>query len=105
MTSTTGAVLYSAIENFLKEIGVDIRNCIGFSSDGASNVCGVHNSVLSRLREVNPRMIFVKCTCHSLALCCEHAFKKSLPANLDFFISEVARWFKLSSLRREEFSL
>lgn len=47
--------------NFLKKHRVDIRNCIGFSIDGANNVCGAHNSVLSRLRKVNPKIIFVKC--------------------------------------------
>lgn len=102
VTVTTGEALYEAIINYLEGINIDICNCIGFSSDGANNVCGVNNSVLSRLREKVPKIIFVKCTCHSLALCCEHAFKK-LPANLDYLLSETARWFKLSSLRKEQF--
>lgn len=102
VTVTTGAALYEAIINYLKDNDIDICNCIGFSSDGANNVCGVNNSVLSRLREKVPKVIYVKCTCHSLALCCEYAFKK-LPSNLDYFLSEVARWFKLSSLRKEQF--
>ena len=65
-------------------------------------MCVAEKTLLSRLREVVPKIIFVKCTCHSLALCCEYAFKK-LPSNLEYLISEIARWFKLSSLRREEF--
>ena len=100
VTVTTEAALYEAIINYLKDNDIDICSCIGFSSDDANNVCGVNNSVLSRLREKVPNVIFVKCTCHNLALCCEHAFKK-LPANLDYLLSERARWFKLSSLRKE----
>lgn len=49
VTVTTGAALYVAIINYLKDNDIDICNCIGFSSDGANNVCGVNNSVLSRL--------------------------------------------------------
>lgn len=88
--------------NYLRDNDIDICSCTGFSSDGANNVCGVNNSVLSTLGEKVSNVIFVKCTCHSLALCCEHAFKK-LPANLDYLLSEIARWFKLSSLRKEQF--
>lgn len=81
---------------------MDLANCIGFSSDGASNVCGAYNSVLSRLKNVSPGVIFIKCTCHSLALCAEYAFKK-LPSCLEYMLAEVARWFKCSTLRREDF--
>lgn len=102
ITSATGEALFKVISDLFAEIDVSLANCIGFASDGANNVCGVHNSVLSRLKQVTPHVIFVKCTCHSLALCAEHAFKK-LPSNLEFLLAEVARWFKCSTLRREEF--
>ena len=45
VTSATGEVLFNAISSYLKRIDVDIGNCIGFSSDGDSNVCGRKNSV------------------------------------------------------------
>ena len=44
--STTGASLFYAIENFFKCNNIDLKNCIAFSSDRASNLCGIHNSVL-----------------------------------------------------------
>lgn len=102
VVSTTGANLFAAIEDYFNINNIDMKNCIGFSSDGASNVCGKHNSVLSRLKEKNENIVFIKCTCHSLALCCEYASKK-LPSNLDFLIVEIARWFKCSSIRQTEF--
>jgi|SRR5215469_2231052 len=100
--STTGENLFNEIENYLRTYNIDLKDCIGFSSDGANNVCGAYNSVLSRLKEKNQNLIFIKCTCHSLALCCEYANKK-LPSNIDFLISEIARWFKFSSLRQAQF--
>ena len=60
--STTGANLFSAIERFFKSNNIDLKNCIAFSFDGASNVCGIHNSVLSRLKELNEDILFNKCT-------------------------------------------
>lgn len=100
--STTGANLFSVIQDFLRENNIDIKNCIGLGTDGANNVCGEQNSVFSRFREINPSIKFVKCTCHSLALCCEKAFKV-LPSNLEYLISEIPRWFSVSALRRDDY--
>ena len=102
ITSATGESIFNAIKDLFAKIEVNLENCIGFSSDGASNVCGAHNSVLSRLKNVSPGITYIKCTCHSLALCAEYAFKK-LPSNLEYLLAEVARWFKCSTLRREDF--
>lgn len=102
--STTGENLFNAIKQYLEKSGIDIKNCIGFSSDGANNVCGINNSVLSRLRSIKPNLVFVKCICHSLALCCLHANKK-LPSNIDYLLSEIARWFKFSSIRQDDFKV
>ncbi|KAK4299842.1 hypothetical protein Pmani_027914 [Petrolisthes manimaculis] len=100
--SEPSASLFSVIQDFLRENNIDIRNCIGLGTDGAYNVSGEVNSVFSRFREMNPSIKFVKCTCHSLALCCEKAFKV-LPSNLEYLISEIPRWFSVSALRRDEF--
>ena len=94
VTSTTGESFHQ-VSMYFQKINVDLANCVGFSSDGASNVCGALNSVLSRLRTVSPMFVFVKCTCHSVALCVTYAFKKP-PSNLDYLLSEVARWSKCS---------
>lgn len=100
--STTGESLFNAITTFLSENNIDIRNCIGLGTDGANNVSGEVNSVFSRFRNLIPNIKFIKCTCHSLALCCEKAFNV-LPTNLNFLISEIPRWFHLSALRRDDF--
>lgn len=81
---------------------ININNCIGLATDGANNVAGENNSVFSRFRDIIPNIRFIKCTCHSLALCAEKAFN-SLPSNLSHMISEIPRWFCVSSLRREDY--
>lgn len=62
ITSATGKALFEVISEYFAGIDISLSNCIGFSSDGANNVCGAHNSVLSRLRQVSPSVIYVKCT-------------------------------------------
>ena len=50
VVSATEANPPSAVGDFFNVDNIDMKNCIGFSLDGASNVCGKHNSVLSRLK-------------------------------------------------------
>ena len=102
VVSTTGESLFDAISNFLQVNNIDIHDCIGLGTDGANNVSGEFNSVFSRFREMNPDIQFIKCTCHSLALCAEKAFS-SLPGCLEYLISAIPRWFSVSSLRREDY--
>ncbi|XP_068211700.1 protein FAM200B-like [Palaemon carinicauda] len=59
ITSATGESIFKAIEDFFSNIKVDLANCMGFASDGASNVCGAHNSVLSRLKNISPGIAFI----------------------------------------------
>lgn len=86
----------------LQTYNIDLKNCIGILSNRAPNVCGHHDSVLSRLKSKNSNVVFIKCTCHSLALCCEHA-NKTLLSQIDYLLSEITQWFKLSSLCQEDF--
>ena len=42
------------------------------------------------------------CTCHSLALCVEHAFEE-IPGNISVMLADVPAHFSRSSLRREAY--
>eukprot|EP00794_Sanderia_malayensis_P008711 gene8711-biopygen7029 len=98
----TGETLFQALSSCLVGIGLRIQDCIGYGCDGASVMVGEHNSVWSRLRDVAPNCIQVKCICHSLALCIKYAFE-TLPCSLGFLLSEIPKWFSKSTVRREAF--
>ena len=85
---TTGAALFAKVRQCLEENQLSIKDCIGFSSDGASNMVGNTNSLWSRLRGENPTMELVPCSCHSLHLCIQKAFEK-MPSALGFLLEEV----------------
>ncbi|XP_005103816.1 uncharacterized protein LOC101845565 [Aplysia californica] len=99
---TNAETLFHPMKNELETFGLSLKDCVGFASDGASVMVGVKNSVWTRIKNVSPNCIQMKCICHSLALCMQHAFAK-LPSNLVFLLTEVPSWFSHSCLRRDAF--
>ena len=102
LVSATGEDIFTALKLSLEDAGLNLEDCVGLACDGASVMVGRHDSVYSRMKIVSPNCILMKCICHSLALCIEHAFEK-LPANLGFLLSEIPKWFSKSTLRREAY--
>ncbi|XP_064082008.1 uncharacterized protein LOC135198395 [Macrobrachium nipponense] len=102
VSEVTGEALFSTINRAVQNVGLQLSDCVGFGSDGASVMVGAHNSVWTRIKATAPNCVQVKCVCHSLELCVQHAFKK-LPCNLGFLLSEIPKWFSKSSIRREAY--
>jgi hypothetical protein len=102
VVETTGEALFEAIKKQASESDIDLARCIGYGSDGCSNMVGENNSLWSRIQDISPNCIQMKCICHSLALCVKHGFEK-LPSNIGFIASEIPKWFRKSTLRREAY--
>ena len=90
--------MFNLIDEGIKRCGQSLANCIGFATDGASNMVGCNNSVWSRLKAVSPFCMQLKCICHSLAQCIQYAVSK-LPLNIGFLLPEIPSWFCHSELR------
>ncbi|XP_066950810.1 zinc finger protein 862-like [Macrobrachium rosenbergii] len=91
--------LTDAICKFLGEVGLNIGQCLGLGTDGASVLCGTNNSVLTKLQEKNPSIIGVRCVCHSLQLACSKAVE-AMPRSVDFLAHQTYNWFSFSSSRQ-----
>jgi hypothetical protein len=102
--SATGDALFNTIKEAVESMNLKLDNCIGLGSDGASNMVGENDSVWSRMKAASPNCTLFKCICHSLALCVKHAFEK-LPSAVGFLLTEIASWFKISTIRREEYKI
>ena len=102
VVSCTGELLFEAMKEVLNLYGLEVSNTIGFSSDGAANVAGQHNSAWSRVKEEAPDCVQLKCTCHSLQLCVQHSFEH-IPGSIGLMLTEIPSYFSRSSLRREDF--
>ncbi|KAK3911388.1 Zinc finger MYM-type protein 1 [Frankliniella fusca] len=47
----TAEAFFLSLTEFLGKVGLDYKKEIGLGTDGASNLCGKHNSVYSRFRD------------------------------------------------------
>ena len=55
VVSTTGESLFFELKTSLSDFNLDLADCVGFGSDGASNMVGVRNSVLQTWFDQNCR--------------------------------------------------
>lgn len=99
ITMATAEILADVIQEFLKNIGLNVKKMIGLGTDGANNLCGKHHSVYTILKQQCPSLQLVKFIAHSLHLCCSKA-ATVLPSSLDFLSKEVYNWFSKSTIRR-----
>jgi hypothetical protein len=71
VTSTTGEELFRVLKEKLESLGLSLKNCLGYDSDGAANVIGAHNSVWSRVKSESENCVLMRCTCLSQLNCPE----------------------------------
>lgn len=96
-----GQDISNLIVEQLKADGLDIQNCRGQGYDNGSNMSGAYKGVQARIKEINPKAIFVPCAAHSLNLVGQNSATKVLPAKLilgqiqslyNFFSGSPLRW-------------
>jgi hypothetical protein len=102
VTSTTADTLSKKVLDFLEKVSLDPAKCVGLATDGVNNMCGVNNSVFTKLRINIPHLVLIKYVCHSLHLCASYA-AQTLPANLDFLLREAYSWFRNSATRKASY--
>lgn len=98
--SGTGKNLCDIVCNVFNELNLDIKNCIGSSTDGASNMRGQYNGFSAWLNKQSPDQTHVWCYAHVLNLvmidttqvCCQST-------TLFGLINSIAVFFRESYLR------
>ena len=99
----TGEALFDALEKELSHRSIPWKNAVGFTSDSASVMVGLRNSVLSRVREKQPQIFNLACVCHLAALAAASGLK-ALPFYVDNLLIDIYYHFKHSSKRCQEFA-
>ena len=61
ISSATAQALFGILTSKLNEYKVDLRDCISFASDGAATMVGKNNSVWTKIKEVSPNCVQMKC--------------------------------------------
>lgn len=101
--TSTAEALFDALEKELAARAIPWSNLVGYASDTASVMVGVHNSVLSRVRSKQPKVFSLGCVCHLAALCAAAALKK-LPVSIDELLIDIFYHFKHSAKKYSEFT-
>ncbi|XP_069489064.1 uncharacterized protein [Ambystoma mexicanum] len=99
----TSEAIANSLLQFLENLGLEFTSCLGIGTDGCSVMVGKHNSVYTRLRQQNERLILIKCVCHSLQRCASKAVLM-LPCNLEFLVGSTYSWFSCSAQRQREYA-
>ena len=65
-------------------------------------MCGRNNSVITKFQAVCPRVVHIRCICHSIQLCSSYALK-TLPCNIEFMVAETYNWFCHSTVHQQKY--
>lgn len=71
--NTSAETLFAIILDVLARFNLDISELRGQCFDGASNVSGRISGLQARIREVEPRAVYVHCVAHTLNLVVQDA--------------------------------
>ena len=78
--NTKAATLFELVNELLQKHELKLSRLRGQCYDGASNVSGHISGLQARIREVEPRALFVHCNAHNLNLVVQDAIEKVLVA-------------------------
>lgn len=79
VVSSTGLCLFNRLKEILIELDLNIKDAIGSSTDGASNMSGIHNSFSASMQKCNPNHIYTWCAAHRFNLVMDGAIKGCEP--------------------------
>uniref|UniRef100_H2ZXB7 HAT C-terminal dimerisation domain-containing protein n=1 Tax=Latimeria chalumnae TaxID=7897 RepID=H2ZXB7_LATCH len=88
VNSAIGENLFKAVKDAFQGDNIKWENVMGLGTDGAENMIGKNNSLISRIKEKQPHLYTLHCVCHVNHICVSDAHKK-LPNYLDNFFVEL----------------
>lgn len=101
--STTGEDLQNVLMNVLHATDIDIKICIGSSTDGAANMQGQYKGFSAKLSAEAPHQVHVWCYAHVLNLVLSDTTSSVISsASLFSLLNDVAVFLKSSYLRMDK---
>ena len=98
----TAEKLFECVKVSLSKRGIPWENLLAYNSDNASVMKGRHNSVLSRIKEVQPSIFDLGCICH-LANLSVGVGMKHIPLPVEDLLIDIYFHFEKSCKRKEIF--
>ncbi|GJP35753.1 hypothetical protein CLOM_g20280 [Closterium sp. NIES-68] len=98
------ASLFAALTAYLEERSIPLSRLVGISTDGASNMVGNTNGLVTRLRHRVPWLVAMHCIAHREALAAKDAASKFPDFGvIDSIVSKIANNQHRSGVQRNEF--
>ncbi|KAJ4927154.1 hypothetical protein JOQ06_014890 [Pogonophryne albipinna] len=96
----TAEGLFTSLTKLLSERNIDWNNLGAFNSDNASVMKGRHNSVASRIKELQPGVVVIGCICHLVQLATGCGIK-ALHQPIEEVLHAIYSHFDISAKRCE----
>ena len=68
-TTTKGKDIFNILDSFFKKSGLDWKNLVGCTTDGAPSMLGSRSGFQSYVKAFSPNVTSVRCFIHKFALC------------------------------------
>ena len=101
--AATAEAIFEKMDSVLVSHSIPWANCVGVGVDSTSVNIGRHNSIMTRVQDVNPAIYFIKCPCHiahNAACYAASAFRNDTSFDVENFFVDIYFWFDKSGKRK-----
>ncbi|XP_025414967.1 zinc finger MYM-type protein 6-like [Sipha flava] len=104
-TTTTGQAFADLVVQTLQSKGISLNNCIGNSTDGASNMQGQYSGFAKKMEDLAPNQVHVWCVGHILNLVLQDVTSSEIHvANLFELLNSTASFIRRSYVRMDRWN-
>nr|XP_047135327.1 zinc finger MYM-type protein 1-like [Hydra vulgaris] len=95
----SGEAIGSQILNSIKDLGLEMKFCVGQGYDGAGNMAGNCSGAAVRIKTIYPKALYVHCGSHVLNLCVANACNIQIVSNMMSNVRVISQFFNFSPKR------
>ncbi|XP_047142816.1 52 kDa repressor of the inhibitor of the protein kinase-like [Hydra vulgaris] len=95
----SGEAIGSQILNSIKDLGLEMKFCVGQGSDGAGNMAGNCSGAAVRVKAIYPKALYLHCGSHVLNLCVANACNIQIVSNMMSNVRVISQFFNFSPKR------
>ncbi|XP_047123874.2 zinc finger MYM-type protein 1-like [Hydra vulgaris] len=95
----SGEAIGSQILNSIKDLGLEMKFCVGQGYDGAGNMAGNCSGAAVRIKAIYPKALYVHCGSHVLNLCVANACNIQIVSNMMSNVRVISQFFNFSPKR------
>ena len=103
VAAATAETIWNKMDQVLSSCDVPWINCVGVGVDNTSVNLGKHNSIKSRVQQVNNSIYFMGCPCHlahNTACAAADSFNRTTAFDIEEMAVDLYYWFDKSSKRK-----